>query len=195
MNDLRILRDDVIKCTKCHAITEYCDSGLSEVITPVPCMLFNHQKAIEKNSILMIVDSVTLDAQLSDTPLELNQIHMARSVFYEAGIDTNRLIITNTVKCHIHNKHKPFNNCRYWLIKEIETINPKFIIVAGIKTMSMLLNNYKLKPKCFNTYQIDSITQQNVGCIPSMGILFSHNQLKLGTIAFIKRYCDNAEIA
>lgn len=64
-----------------------------------------------------------------------------------AGINRKKVFITNAVKCVTPNRkgsHKPtdeeINNCRRWIVREIEIIKPKLIIVFGTTAMHSLLN-------------------------------------------------------
>lgn len=75
-------------------------------------------------------------------------------IFEEANIHREDLFLTNILKCRMpHNadpKSENITACKDYLIRQIDIIHPKFLIVLGLVAAKTLLNNKKMSLKDVN---------------------------------------------
>src|SRR3989338_1028855 len=77
------------------------------------------------------------------------------TLFSEIGVDRSQLFITSCVKCHPQENRAPsskeLSTCKEtWLLKQIDILKPKLIVLVGGVALSTLLSQKQLNQKSRN---------------------------------------------
>lgn len=108
-----------------------------------------------KGKLFIINQSATNDAHLVDRCLGTKHDVLLREILKNAKIDEQDVYITNMVKCFTRDltKNKSQRCIETHLEYEIEWINPKSIVILGLKPAKILLND---SVKLHNEYSMQN---------------------------------------
>ena len=136
-----VLNIDIDKCEKCSLV---CDMPLG---SPVPGV------GPIGATIMLVGEALGYDESLLEEPFVGQCGKLLDSLLEQAGIDRNRLFITNTVKCRPTKNNGKANRppsedeitaCKSWLWKEIQLVKPDCIVTLGkVPTYTLLHSQLK----------------------------------------------------
>ncbi len=132
MHEIDILRKEVLSCTKCEL------SGTR-----------NHVIFGEGNTnaeILLIGEAPGRDEDIQGRPFVGKSGQLLDKILAACGFTREKhVFISNIVKCRPPNNRVPNPNeaatCLQWLLKQIELIDPKIIILLGATALKYILGN------------------------------------------------------
>ena len=176
MKELHQLRLEIINCSKCSEKEEYDKCGMSNVVSPI-----SHTGGVG-GDILVLLNQVTSDAQLYEEACIPSTQRVINKIFDDGGIDSRRLVITNIVKCSC--VKKGWSNCRFWLIRQNEVIQPKTIFVLGIDTIRTIMDNKHYKPELYNEV-FCPLLNRNIHLLPASPIINSKHYKEI--VSYLQR--------
>lgn len=153
--ELDLLNGDILDCKKCPLV---CDMPLGKPVCAI---------GPSEARIMLVGEALGEDESLLEEPFVGRCGKLLDQILENAGIDRNRLFITNTVKCRPTKNNGRSNRppkdsevkaCKGWLWKEIKLIKPECIITLGkIPTYTLLNSQLKKSFKLGDTVGVEYI--------------------------------------
>ena len=134
MSQLEIVKQNVIKCTKC----DLCKTRTNSV----------PGKGNSKSDVIFIGEAPGRNEDKSGEPFVGVAGKKLSMVLEEAGISRDSVYITNVVKCRPPNNRVPSmderNTCKEYLKEEISIIKPKIICILGNTVFNSILGGSEI---------------------------------------------------
>ena len=133
MSKIQLLEELKSECEKCNACT-LCETRNNVVFSD----------GNSEAPILLIGEAPGADEDMTGTPFVGRAGKLLNSFFEMAGLSRkNDIYICNTVKCRPPKNRVPSdtekNICQHFLLKQIEIVNPKVILLCGATAMQTFL--------------------------------------------------------
>ena len=134
MSQLEIVKQNVIKCTKC----DLCKTRTNSV----------PGKGNSKSDVIFIGEAPGRNEDKSGEPFVGVAGKKLSMVLEEAGISRDSVYITNVVKCRPPNNRVPStderNTCQAYIKEEISIIKPKIICILGNTVFNSILGGSEI---------------------------------------------------
>ena len=131
---LEYLNQEVQKCTKCSL----CESR-NKIVFSDGC---------NNAPIMFIGEAPGHNEDMTGIPFIGRAGQLLRKFMFEAGFKQNDFYIANTIKCRPPQNRKPKLEeklaCKYYLEKQIEIVNPKYIVLVGSTALESFIQDKKL---------------------------------------------------
>lgn len=118
---------EILKCERCE-LGKICKNkvpGIGEIPSPI----------------FIISGYLTKENEKNNHPLNYNELELFYKWLYSINIKKEKIFITSILKCFHYNKkieREYIEQCRYYIDRQIEIVNPSLIITLGDVALSSL---------------------------------------------------------